>query len=140
MTGILYLSRPIIDTKADYYRLLLAVTAQDAWEDWLLYMIDAVRGAAVATRNTIASISQAKEDFVGDHRAVTPGMDNAAFQQVLFTQPYVRTTTVVQGCSVSRQTAPGWLHALSDVGALQEVKKGRDVLFLNTAFLAALTP
>jgi Fic family protein len=33
---VLYLSRYIIDTKSDYYRLLLAVTAESAWEEWVL--------------------------------------------------------------------------------------------------------
>jgi Fic family protein len=36
---VLYLSRYIIDTKSDYYRLLLAVTAESAWEEWVLYIL-----------------------------------------------------------------------------------------------------
>lgn len=40
---ILYLSRAIIARKNDYYRLLRAVTAEDAWIDWILYMLDVVR-------------------------------------------------------------------------------------------------
>ena len=39
---ILYLSRYIIANKADYYRLLLGVTRDGAWEPWLLYMLRAV--------------------------------------------------------------------------------------------------
>jgi len=111
---ILYLSRPIIDSKTEYYRLLLAVTAEGEWEDWLLYMVDAVRSAAATTNATIAAISRTRDRFVAEHRTATPGMDNAAFQQLLFAQPYTRIGRVVEACGVSRQTASGWLHALAD--------------------------
>jgi Fic family protein len=39
---ILYLSRHVIAHKADYYRLLLGVTRDEAWEPWLLFMLQAV--------------------------------------------------------------------------------------------------
>ena len=39
---VLYLSRAIIRNKADYYRLLLEVTTRDAWEPWVLYMLEAI--------------------------------------------------------------------------------------------------
>ena len=41
---ILYLSRYIIAHKADYYRLLLEVTRDEAWEPWILYMLRGDRG------------------------------------------------------------------------------------------------
>lgn len=43
---VLYLSRFIIQNKADYYRLLREVTEQLAWEPWLLFMLEAVRSTA----------------------------------------------------------------------------------------------
>lgn len=136
---ILYLSRPIIDTKDEYYRLLLAVTAEAAWEEWLLYMADSVRDAASTTNATIAAISRVRSDFIAEYRAVSPGMDNAAFQQLLFAQPYTRIGRVIEACNVSRQTASAWLHALAGAGALAEVRRGRDLLFLNRAFMEVLT-
>jgi Fic family protein len=56
---ILYLSRFIIANKADYYRLLLAVTREGAWEPWLLYMLRAVEDTAVWTVAKIAAMSGA---------------------------------------------------------------------------------
>lgn len=46
---VLYLSRHIVQTKADYYRLLQAVRDHDVWEDWVLYMLDAVEQTAQQT-------------------------------------------------------------------------------------------
>src|SRR6185295_11639133 len=43
---ILYLSRYIIQHKADYYRLLRAVTQTDAWEEWVMFMLKGVEETA----------------------------------------------------------------------------------------------
>ena len=43
---VLYLSRYVIHHKANYYRLLLAVTRDAAWEKWILYMLAGVRDTA----------------------------------------------------------------------------------------------
>jgi Fic family protein len=53
---ILYLSRYIIAQRADYYRLLLEVTAKRAWEPWLLFMLSAVEETARWTTAKIAAI------------------------------------------------------------------------------------
>ena len=43
---ILYLSRFINQHKVDYYRLLQAVRTDNAWEDWVLYMLDGIEHRA----------------------------------------------------------------------------------------------
>jgi Fic family protein len=136
---VLFLSRPIIETKSEYYRLLREVTRSSAWEDWILYMIEAVRSAAATTSHTITAVETARVDFLKAFRGTTPGMANADLQAVLFAQPYCRIRQVMERCRVSRPTASAWLSALSDAGALTSVKVGRDRLYLNRAFLDALT-
>ena len=136
---ILYLSRPIIDSKDDYYRFLLEVTSHQRWEQWILYMLDAVRAAAAATTEKIMAIAETREAFAARYHGVTPGMSNAGFLGVLFGQPYCRIQQVMRACSVSRPTATAWLSALVDAGALETTKSGRDRLFLNTSFLETLS-
>lgn len=46
---VLYLSRHITRTKADYYRLLQSVRDDGAWEEWVLYMLAAVGETAQTT-------------------------------------------------------------------------------------------
>ncbi len=48
---ILYLSRYIIRHKADYYRLLRAVTSHESWEEWILFML---KGVEETSRWTVA--------------------------------------------------------------------------------------
>jgi hypothetical protein len=71
-------------------------------------------------------------------RAVSKGGANSEFQSVLFEQPYCRITNVMDRCNVSRPTATSWLTALADNGMLQNVKTGRDRLFINREFLQLL--
>lgn len=58
---ILYLSRHIIAHKADYYRLLLDVTRNGAWEPWILFMLQAVEETAQWTTAKICAIRRLAE-------------------------------------------------------------------------------
>ncbi|WP_418605731.1 Fic family protein [Georgenia sp. SUBG003] len=136
---ILYLSRAIIARKGDYYRLLRAVTADHAWIEWVLYMLEVVRESARSTTRKIGAIRACQEEIAERARAATPGGRDAQFLAVLFEQPYCRINTVADRCDVSRQTASSWLHALVQAGLLSDVKVGREVLFVNHEFLEVLT-
>lgn len=136
---ILYLSRAIIARKNDYYRLLRAVTAEGAWIEWILYMLDVVYESATSTTRKIGSIRTCQDDIAKRARAATPGGRDAQFLDVLFEQPYCRISTVAERCDVSRQTASSWLHALVEAGLLTDVKIGRELLFVNDEFLNVLT-
>ncbi|MFA5785914.1 MAG: Fic family protein, partial [Actinomycetota bacterium] len=50
---VLYLSRYIIQNKADYYRLLRAVTEAGEWEPWLIYMLRGIEDTARWTTDRI---------------------------------------------------------------------------------------
>lgn len=136
---ILYLSRAIIARKDDYYRLLRAVTAEHAWIEWILYMLDVVRESATSTTRKIGAIRTCQEDIAERARAATPGGRDAQLLAVLFEQPYCRISTISGRCEVSRQTASSWLHALVEAGLLSDVKVGRELLFVNHEFLDVLT-
>src|SRR5690606_21220266 len=54
---VLYLSRHIVRTKSEYYRLLQTVREEDTWENWVIYMLEAVEDTA---RQGIAMIQAIK--------------------------------------------------------------------------------
>lgn len=136
---VLYLSRYIIDTKNDYYRLLLAVTATGAWEEWILYVLRGIEKTSRMTLRKIDAIRDLQDDFGQRSRTISKGTAHSEFQSVLFEQPYCRINTVVERCAVSRPTATSWLSSLADAGLLQDLKVGRDRLFINREFLNLLT-
>jgi len=136
---VLYLSRYIISTKRDYYRLLLEVTARGYWEEWILYVLKGVEVTSRATVRKIEAIRALQEDFARRARAVSKGGGDAEMLAVLFEQPYCRIATVIDRCGVSRPTATRWLAELAEGGLVEDHKVGRDRLFINREFLNLLT-
>ena len=66
---VLFLSRHILRTKTDYYRLLQQVREKDLWEEWVIYMLTAVEKTAADTIATVHAIRAALADYQDRIRA-----------------------------------------------------------------------
>lgn len=136
---VLYLSRYIIERKADYYRLLLGVTRDGGWTEWVAYMLDAVADTARWTGAKIDAINRLYDhacDWIRDQR---PKIYSRELVDVLFNQPYCRIQNVVDAGVAKRQTAARYLRELVDIGVLQESRMGKEMLFLHPAYLRLLS-
>lgn len=136
---VLYLSRYIIERKAEYYRLLLAVTCEGAWAPWVAYMLDAVADTARWTSAKIDAIRHLHEqacEWVRQHRPKTYSRE---LIDVLFSQPYCRIQNVVDAGIAKRETAARYLRELVDIGVLEEQRMGKEKLFLHPAYLRLLS-
>ena len=134
----LYLSRYIILNKGDYYRLLLGVTKDQNWEAWLIYMLKGVEETAIWTRLKIGAIRRLirhTKAFVQDR---LPSIYSRELIDLIFTQPYCRIVNVVDMGLAQRQTASVYLKKLVDAGVLQEVKAGREKLFIHPKLIRML--
>lgn len=134
---ILYLSRYIIERKDEYYRLLLEVTRDGNWEEWILFMLEGIRKTALSTVAKIDRIQGLQDETLRTIREATSAA-NADLLAVLFEQPYCRISNVVDRCRVSRPTATNWLNALVREGVLVDVKTGRERIFINSKFFQLL--
>lgn len=138
VTPVLYLSRHIVRTKGDYYRLLQAVRDEDAWEEWVLYMLTAVDETARETITTIGAIKGALMDYKhrirADFRFYSQDLVNN-----LFTHPYTKIQFVERDLNVGRLTAAKYLDALAEAGLLAKRKVGRSNFYINVALNAILT-
>jgi Fic family protein len=136
---ILYLSRYITANKTDYYRLLLAVTSDQAWEPWLLYMMRGVEETAQWTTGKIGAVRDLASATTAHVRARLPKIYSHELVDTIFEQPYCRIANLVQAGVAERQAASRYLKALEKIGVLRETKSGREKLFLNPRLLALLT-
>jgi Fic family protein len=128
---ILYLSRHITRTKADYYRLLQAVRTQGAWEDWVLYMLEAVASTA---ETTLALVGGMREQMASVKKRLRDELPNLYSQDLLnnlFRHPYTRIEFVVKDLQVSRQTAAKYLDLLAEKGFLTKHRSGRSNYYVN---------
>ena len=136
---ILYLSRYIIEHKAEYLRLLLQVTREDAWEPWLLFLL---RGVEETAGWTVAKIAAIRElaSHTSDHvRHALPKIHSRDLVDVIFEQPYCRIGHLVAAGVAKRQAAARYLKALVGIGVLREEVSGRQKLFVHPKLLKLLT-
>ena len=134
---VLYLSRHIVRTKPDYYRLLQAVREDDAWEAWVLYMLEAVETTARQTIRTVTAIRDllldAKREIRGNYRFYSHDLINN-----LFSHPYTKIEFIQRDLGVGRLTATKYLDALVAGGFLGKRKIGRSNYYINKRLFALL--
>jgi Fic family protein len=129
-TPILYLSRYVSQTKAEYYHGLQQVSDHDEWEPWLVYML---RGVATTARHTtrlvegIARLLQKhKQEIRGRYRFYRQDLINNIFRH-----PYTKVAFVERDLKVSRATATRYLNTLARDGILTKQRLGRESYYIN---------
>jgi Fic family protein len=135
---ILYLSRYIIDHKNDYYTGLRRVTESNEWEQWILYLLEAVEQMARATRNKILAIRDLMLVSSELVKKELPKVYSKELMEVLFRLPYCKIRFLEVADIAQRKTASLYLRELERIGLLKGVKEGREVYYLNEPFLKIL--
>ena len=129
---VLYLSQHIVRNKRAYYDLLQRVRIDDVWEDWVIYMLEAVEMTAGRTLLTVQAIKTALMDYKhrirDQHKFYSQDLINN-----LFSHPYTKIEFLQRDLKVSRMTATRYLDALSDTGFLIKRKIGRGNYYVNVA-------
>jgi Fic family protein len=136
---ILYLSRYIIATKADYYRLLLEVTTQQNWAEWVRYMLAGIEETCLWTTDKIRSIRELMTHTGAFVQRRMPKIYSWELVQLLFRQPYCRIAHLVDAGLAKRQTASVYLKQLAEIGVLEEIKSGRESLFVHPKYIELLS-
>lgn len=136
---ILYLSRYIIQNKNDYYRLLLDVTRDQAWEAWILYILRGVEETAIWTTKKIAATRALFEDTTEYVRQKLPKIYSHELVSLIFELPYCRISNLTEAGIAKRQTASVYLKQLVEIGVLAEAPLSKEKLFLHPKFMKLLT-
>ena len=135
----LYLSRHILRTRGDYYRLLERVTTHGEWEPWILYMLTAVEVTSNWTTQKIRAIRALMDVTNATVRERAPKTYSRDLIDLIFTQPYSRIANLVDRGIAKRQAASVYLKELARIGVLTEEKVGRDKIFLHRKYLDLLS-
>ena len=137
---VLYLSKYIIENKSAYYRLLRTVTQNEEWEDWVLYMLDAVEHTALHTRDKIIAIKNLLNETLDFTKHNLPSrVYSKDLIELLFHQPYTKAQFLVDAGIVKRQAAADYLKKLMELGVLSLKKVGKENLYLNTKLYEILS-
>ncbi len=135
---VLYLSRYIILNKSMYYKLLQEIRETDNWENWMLYMLDAVEQISKETIILIGKIRELifeyKKILRKDYKFYSQDLLNN-----LFKHPYTKIEFIERDLSVTRITAAKYLNKLAKDGLLKKQKLGTGNYYINEKLMNLLT-
>ncbi|MCX2683400.1 Fic family protein [Campylobacter sp. MIT 21-1685] len=127
---ILYLSGYIVRHKAEYYELLQKVRDENAWEEWISYILKGVEhtsNSTTATIKAIQSLMQQTKDLLKTHTEFY----TKDFLETLFIHPYTRIESIRDKLKITRQTASKYLKTCEELKIVQCVKIGRNHYYVN---------
>jgi Fic family protein len=136
---VLYLSRHIIDHKAAYYEGLRRVTEEGAWQDWVLFMLDAVEQTSVRTHRQITDILALMEAVREQVQREAASIYSKDLIEQIFKQPYCKIQFLEQAGMGTRQTCAKYLRELEKLGILTGQKIGREMYFINNKLFKLLS-
>lgn len=135
---VLYLSRSIRRSKAEYYARLSAVTYQGDWAGLERYFSDVTQDAVAWTLLRVRSVLALRARTEQQLRTSGRRLAREGLLDALFEQPYCRIAAVAQRLSITKQTATRLLDALCNLGILRPDRQGRDKLYFFPALMDAL--
>ena len=102
-------------------------------------MLEGVRATAEWSTAKIRAIRDLLDQTAERLRREAPRIYTRELAQVIFVNPYCRIGDLVSTGIAQRQAASTYLKTLVGLGLLQEVKSGRENLYINPALLTLLS-
>jgi Fic family protein len=128
---VIYISKYILEYKNDYYRFLKEVTENGNWENWTLYMLEAVSQTAAFTLKKVNSIYESYLAAIEMVKAKAPEIYSRELIEVIYNQPYSKIAILEEKKLASRNTASKYLRKLEELGLLKSETVGRETLYRN---------
>lgn len=129
-TPILYLSKYIINTKNEYYRLFQETRETNNYEKWIIYILKGIEETALSTIKIINAISEEMLKVKYELRDNTK-IYSKELLEAMFYEFYTKTSYVEKLLGVSERTALRYLNTLVDKGFLVSERVGRERIYKN---------
>src|SRR3546814_12308555 len=101
-------------------------------------MLTAVRGRSVGTASSVDATRALLDASAQAIRDRAPKIYSRELAEIVFVKPDCRIGDLVSAGIAQRQAASAYLKTLAEIGILEEVKAGREKLFINTGLLRVL--
>ena len=137
---ILYLSKYIIDNKQEYYSHIENVTETGSYEQYILFMLDAVYETSCSTINIVENITKAMKNV--KHKIRDDLKLNYYSQELinaLFYMPYTKISFIEKHLNITRKTAAKYLNELCSCNILSKHKLGNHIYYINKELTDILT-
>jgi Fic family protein len=135
---ILYLSRYINQNKSEYYRLLQKVRTDNAWEEWVLFMLTCIEQTSLETTRLIHGIKSLMQYHKQKLRTERPKIYSQDLLNNIFRHPYTKIEFVMKELDVSRITASKYLEELVEIDMLSKHRIWKESYYINNALFDLL--
>jgi len=136
---ILYLSNYIIQKKSGYYLGLRCITEEQRWEQWILYVLDAIETTSYQTIERISTIRALMNEFQDSIQKQVPKIYSKDLIELVFQHPYCKIQFLIDAKIAQRQTASQYLQTLASLKLLRPLRKGRDMYYVNDDLIKILS-
>lgn len=135
----LYISGYILKNKPEYYRVLLGVTKDNNWDDYINFMLQGFYLQARETKSLLLKIKEEyysfKEIIKAKHKAIYNAVD---LVDALFAFPVITPAKLAEEVGCGWETARNYLETLTKAGILSDKKVGKYHFYMNKKLLNLL--
>lgn len=129
-TPLLYLSPELEFRKDEYIDLMLRVSTEGAWEDWIIFFLDVVDKSARASIKVIDRLIQLQENYRNKVTLATKAANAVSLVDKLFVAPIVTVRDVQDAFSVTYRAARNTIDKLIEQNILVEVNRYHPTVFI----------
>lgn len=134
----LFFSVYILEHRSAYYELLRGVTEREAWEPWVLFILDMVEKTAENNLMRINDIQRCMSEFSAELKSKLPKVYSRELVEALFHLPYIKRKYLVDAGFGTYKTVGNYLLRMEEEGLLKSELVGKERLFLNLAFYQSI--
>ncbi|MFH0992142.1 MAG: Fic family protein [bacterium] len=135
---ILYISGYINTNRSDYYRLLRAVSTDEKWNEFILFMLKGFHTQAKETKESLLKLihllKKTKERVKEKHKKIY----TSDLVEALFAYPIITPVNLGKCLGIHYRTASRYLAELVKGKVLQEDYVGKYHLFINKPLMELL--
>ncbi len=118
-TPLLYLSGYLEKNRDEYYRLLLDVSKDGNWENWLIFFIKAVINQSSDATNRIKKLQDLKKEWLNKSEIQRASVNIIRLIDRLFVSPYLTVSEAQKYLAVTNRAARMNMTKLIDAGILK---------------------
>ena len=136
---ILFLSGYILKNKRRYYELLQKVRTENAWKDWIIYVLDGVEKQSKETSERILSIKKLMEKNGNQIKKILPKIYSAELINYLFAKAFYSQKDMIKNFGISRRTASKYLESLRKIKVLEMKIVKKQKIYWSSEFIELLS-
>jgi Fic family protein len=137
---VLFMSHYILEHRDEYYEKLRAVTSDNAWKEWILYITKATTVQARYTCDILEKIRKAINGVKNKLKEELPNVYSSELVDFLFSHAYFTQKNFEEIVGVSPMTARKYLNELESKGIVIKSKQtGKNrFIFINPSYVNIL--